>query len=331
MNHKKANWAFLITVLLYIGMSYVIAIFFAEMTESFFFSNLVCELAVIAPVLLFAIASKEKLPEFLGFHKVKISTLLMTALFTMLTMPLVTLVNLISQLWVENEVAAMMDAYRIGEMSFFQLLIPLAVIAPLFEEVTCRGAFYRSYQRSGSRFGAMMLSAAIFALMHMNLNQAAYAFVIGILLVMLLEASGSVWTTILYHAIVNGSQGVMMYFMTRVSPEAFSAEASAMITTDYLMYAIGVYLILAAVTLPGAWAVLVWIENREGNHGAIAELWKVRKNRTKAEVGEEAQDKKKKDKLITIPLILAIIVCFLVMSGILASAVYYVLMWLMSM
>lgn len=322
MNAKKANWAFLITVIFYVAVSYAMALCFPELTESFAFSNLICELMVALPVLLLSVFSGERLPQFLRFKKVKGTTLLMTALFTLLAMPLVTLVNLISQLFVSNEVAAMMDAYGIGTMSFWQLMLPLAVAAPVFEETACRGVYYHAYRKSGRGAGAMLLSAAIFALMHMNLNQAAYAFVIGVLLVMLLEASGSIWTTILYHALVNGSQGLLMYALSRNNAQLFSQQTTSLITTDYLLYAIGVYLIMVAVTLPGAWGCLVWIENHEGRQGAIAGLFSSRKK-----AGGEGEDVKiKKDKLVTLPLILAVLFCFLVMSGALAEAVYAVVM-----
>lgn len=317
MNGKKANRAFLITVICYIGLSCAIALFFPEMGNSLFLSNLLSELVVVLPILTAVLLSGEKLSEFLGFHKMKMGTVLMTVLFTFLSMPTVTLLNLISQLWVENAVVSMMDSLKIGQMSFLQLFFPLGVMAPVFEEIACRGAYYRSYRRSGSGFGAMMLSAAIFALMHMNLNQAMYAFGIGILLVMLVEASGSLWSSILYHALVNGGQAILMYILAQIDPTVFSSQAAA-VTTDYLLFAIGAYLLLAAVTLPAAWAVLIWISNHEGKRGVLLQLFTPGRKTAEpaAEEGEQT-GKKKKDRTLTLSLIIALILCILVMTGIL--------------
>lgn len=315
MSGKKANRAFLITIICYVGLCYVIALFFPGMESNLFLSNFIIELVIMLPVLLFALFSKEKLVEFLGFHKIKTGTALMTVLFTFLSMPVITLLNLISQLWVDNTVVSMMDSYRIEELSFWQLFLPVGIIAPVFEEISSRGAYYRSYRKTGSGFKAMMLSAVIFALMHMNLNQAIYAFAMGILAVMLVEASGSLWTSIIYHGLVNGSQAVLLYFVAKTDATVFSDQAQ-MVTTDYLLFTIGVYMMLTAVMLPIAWAVLVWISNHEGNSGILSKLWTIKRMKEPTDALKESVEKKK-DKTITVSLVIALILCVLAMSGLL--------------
>lgn len=306
MNGKKANRAFLITILCYIGMVLAFAFLPIKAADSLVLNNLICEAIVILPILLFALASGEKLSSFLGFHKIKFSSVCMTGLFTFLSMPLLGLLNLITQLWVENEVAATMESYQAGQMPFLLLYLSVGLIAPVFEEAACRGAYYRSYRRMGGAWKGMFLSSLIFALMHMNFNQAAYAFAMGILAVLLVEASGSLWSSILYHGFVNGSQVILIYGVFRADPNAYSEQAAGM-GTDILIYGIAFYLILTAVALPLAWAVLVWIGRNEGRDGALAEIWRERKE--------------KKDKLLTIPFILALILCLAMMTGILFEAV----------
>ncbi|MDE7333239.1 MAG: CPBP family intramembrane metalloprotease [Lachnospiraceae bacterium] len=306
MNGKKANWSFLITILCYMGVIISIALFFPFVADSIFLSNLVCEIVVVAPIFVFMLASKEKPASFLGFHKMKISSVFMTALFTFLSVPVLTLFNLISQIWVENEVAAMLGSQQ---TRFAVLYLSVGIIAPVFEEIACRGAFYHSYRKSGSAFKAMLLSALIFALVHMNFNQAAYAFVMGIWAVLLMEATGSLWSAIIYHGLINGSQVILMQFALLADTDA--ARQAAAITTDTLMVMIGGYVILAAVTLPLAWAALVWIGANEGRSEALRRIWSGRKE--------------KKDKMVTVPLVLGLILCFSVMTGIFVWAVNEIL------
>ncbi len=310
MNGKKANWSFLITILCYIGVIISIGLFFPFIADSIFLSNLVCEIVVAVPIFLFVLVSKEKCLSFLGFHKIKISSVLMTVLFTFLSVPVLTLFNLISQIWVENEVAAMMESQQ---TRFGALFVSVGIIAPVFEEITCRGAFYHSYKRAGSAFKAMLLSALIFALVHMNFNQAAYAFVMGIWAVLLVEVTGSLWASIIYHGLINGSQAVLMYLALQTDADAASQAVS--ITTDSLMIMIGGYVILAAVTLPLAWAALVWIGANEGRSEVLRWIWNGRKE--------------KKDKMVTVPLVLGLILCISMMTGILMSAVYKILFMLL--
>ena len=159
----------------------------------------------------------------------------------------------------------------------------------------------------------MLLSALIFALVHMNFNQAAYAFVMGIWAVLLVEVTGSLWASIIYHGLINGSQAVLMYLALQTDADAASQAVS--ITTDSLMIMIGGYIILAAVTLPLAWAALVWIGGNEGRSEVLRQIWNGRKE--------------KKDKMVTVPLVLGLILCISMMTGILMSAVYKILFMLL--
>ncbi len=316
MNGRRANWAFLITIVCYIGLAYVLALYFPAVGESLLWGNLLCELVVLTPIFLFTVFSKEKLSTFLTFRRIKFRSVLMVALFTFLTIPTLTLLNLISQLWVRNEVAAMMEGQ--SQTSFGLLYLSVGVIAPLLEEIACRGFFYHSYRKSASALSAMLLSALVFALVHMNFNQAGYAFVVGVLSVLLLEATQSLWSGIIYHGLINGSQAFLMMGVLRDNPQAYSEQA-ALITSDFLLYGIGVYLVLAAVTLPLSWAVLVWLEGNEAGHGALSGIW--RERAALAGEGDFSPAHIKKDKVFTLPLMLAVILSIGVMTGLVSRLV----------
>ena len=300
MNGKRANWAFLAEVLGYMVLAFGLTLFMPGIMGNLVLNNLICEVILSLPVLIVTVASKEKLVSFFGFHKMKISSVLMTVLFTFLSMPILTLFNLISQLWVENEVAPMMEELQIGQMPLGALLFSMSISAPVFEEITCRGAYYHAYRKSGSAVRAILMSSLIFAVSHMNFNQAAYAFVVGILAVLLVEATGSLWSSILYHALINGSQAILMYQVLKVNPDIYSEQAD-MVTRDFLLYGIGVYLLITAVTLPLAWAVLVWLGGNEGRRGVLSAIWHERKE--------------KKGKIITVPFLLALLLALGMMTG----------------
>lgn len=323
MNEKKANWAFLIEVFGYMVLAYGLALFLPRIMGNIVLNNLLCEVIMSLPVLVFMVASGEKPVSFLGFHKMKISSVLMTVLFTFLSMPVLTLFNLISQLWVENEVASMMEEMQMGEMPLGALLFSMSVSAPVFEEITCRGAYYRAYKKSGSALKAMLMSSLIFAVSHMNFNQAAYAFAVGILAVLLVEATGSLWSSILYHAVINGSQVILMYQMLKVNPNIYSEQAD-LVTSDFLIYGIGAYLLITAVTLPLAWAVLIWLSGNEGRSGVLSGIWHGRKKKDKiitplsmkAAPSMTAAPSKKAAPLTTAaPFILALLLALGVMTG----------------
>ncbi|MBD5546220.1 MAG: CPBP family intramembrane metalloprotease [Lachnospiraceae bacterium] len=300
MNSKKANWAFLITIVVYVGAALSVSKFMPFIADNLVLGNLFSEVVTLLPILIFTLVSKEKLGTFLGFHKIKFRSILMIGLFTFLSSPVLSLISLVSQIWVDNEVGIILEEQQ-SQLPFALMFLTVAIIAPVFEEIICRGAYYRSYCKSGSAFKAMIMSAIIFAFIHMNFNQAAYAFVMGIFAVLLVEATGSLWASILYHGFFNGGQVILLYTTLAENTDAYNEPTT--LTTNFLLYGIGLYLFLAAVTLPLAWAVLIWIGQTEGRSAVLSGIW--------------SQKKEKKDKMVTVPFVLALILCLAIMTGLL--------------
>ncbi|MDE7250696.1 MAG: hypothetical protein K2N82_12635, partial [Lachnospiraceae bacterium] len=117
------------------------------------------------------------------------------------------------------------------------------------------------------------------------------------------------------------SNCLLMYFSLKIDPDVFDQQA---VTLDTLLYGTGLYLILAAAFAPFAFAVLVWIEKHEGREGTLGAIWRDRK--WSPEPYMDKKGKMKKDKLITIPLVLALILCLLAMTGILLGAIVALLL-----
>lgn len=232
-----------------------------------------------------------------AFHKVKISTLLMIMLCTFLIMPLVTVLNALTMFFTDNAVAALEG--DIVSTSFLVMLFMIGIFGPFCEEFVFRGVIYRSYRRSGctensTRYGnarsngisAMILSSLLFGLMHMNFNQAVYAFAIGIFLVLLVEAAGSLWASVFCHMFFNSCQVVLMYVSESLLNSAYGQaanETAEQLSAQDLLAALSIYLVIAAVTTPIAVCVIVWIAKNEGRQAAFSELFRRRDRRPMAE------------------------------------------------
>ncbi|MBQ8039849.1 MAG: CPBP family intramembrane metalloprotease [Lachnospiraceae bacterium] len=203
----------------------------------------------------------ETLRQRLHFNNVKPSTFLYVLLFTWLSMPLTTLINAISMLFVDNTVASLSEL--MSEIPFPIMLFLMAVTPAFCEEIVFRGVVYGGYRRGGNKFWAVILSGFMFGIMHMNLNQALYAFAIGILLALLFEATDSIITTMLFHFIYNSQSCCLMYLAEAVMP-GYLAEASNMAATPEELYMmISVYLVLAAIFTPLAICILYKIAKNE--------------------------------------------------------------------
>jgi membrane protease YdiL (CAAX protease family) len=91
-----------------------------------------------------------------------------------------------------------------GGMSLIELLwlaIPLVVLAPIVEELLFRGLLYRYLRGRVGVVAAVVISALVFAVLHVVIPP---LFVMGIVLAVLAERTGSLWPGIVLHATNNG-------------------------------------------------------------------------------------------------------------------------------
>ncbi len=82
-------------------------------------------------------------------------------------------------------------------------LISVSVMAPLFEEWLCRGLVLRGLMKKMNPVWAIVVSAAFFAVLHMNPWQAIPAFALGLLFGYVYYRTGSLKLTMLMHCVNN--------------------------------------------------------------------------------------------------------------------------------
>ena len=99
--------------------------------------------------------------------------------------------------WFEKAMEQIMDA------PVWITLISVSVFAPLFEEWLCRGMVLRGLLQKTHPVSAILVSAAFFAVLHMNPWQALPAFLLGILFGYVYYKRGSLKLTMLMHCVNN--------------------------------------------------------------------------------------------------------------------------------
>ncbi|MBQ2774922.1 MAG: CPBP family intramembrane metalloprotease [Clostridia bacterium] len=83
----------------------------------------------------------------------------------------------------------------LGMMAFF---LQVAFVPALVEEFAIRGVVMMPLRKYGNAF-AIVVSALIFGLMHGNIIQATFAFIVGLGLGYLAITTGSMWTGVIIH------------------------------------------------------------------------------------------------------------------------------------
>lgn len=286
MNSKRVGISFLLLVVLQLLAGFGMGVYYilADVKEISIKANLIAaQILNTAPVLFVILIGRKKyraekiFADVLGFRPIKISTALMTILFTILIIPLSTLANAISMLFVENMVESI--AGDVLDVPFAIMFFLMAVLAPFCEELVFRGAFFRGFRKSGNIFGAVMLSAFLFALMHLNFNQAAYAVLLGVMMALAAEATGSTTTSFIIHMLFNGQSVCIMYLSDKFAPEILEEELEMAYGGQEWLLVIAVYLLLAVVCTAIAFCVLTWMAANEGKQNFLRTVWATRKNR----------------------------------------------------
>ncbi|MBU3183352.1 CPBP family intramembrane glutamic endopeptidase [Clostridium estertheticum] len=92
-----------------------------------------------------------------------------------------------------------------GEMSISPiiLILSVAVIAPIYEEVIIRGILLKGMANKMNPNLALIISALIFALAHMNIPQGINAFLLGLIIGAIYLSSDSIYLCIFAHFINN--------------------------------------------------------------------------------------------------------------------------------
>jgi len=103
-----------------------------------------------------------------------------------------------------------------GLAGFVAALVAAVVIAPLAEEAFFRGFVFAGLRQRLGVVGAVLVSAAVFGAVHLDLATFLPVAFLGLLLTLLYEATGSLYPSIIAHACNNGF-GLLLAYLLELS------------------------------------------------------------------------------------------------------------------
>lgn len=124
--------------------------------------------------------------------------------------------------------SGMEDMTAEGPFASIILAFALAVIPAIVEEFCIRGVVLQPLRRYGDKF-AIVMSAAVFSVLHGNMVQIPYALVAGIYLGYLCVATGSIWPSIVLHFINNMFSAVQLIILSNYGENASAASVVIML------------------------------------------------------------------------------------------------------
>ncbi|MBQ3785940.1 MAG: CPBP family intramembrane metalloprotease, partial [Lachnospiraceae bacterium] len=145
----------------------------------------------------------------------------------------------------------------------------------------------------------------------MNFNQLGYAFALGVMMALLMEATGSLWATFIMHMVFNGQSVVTLFVEKLMYGNEVFDQIQQGVGVNELLIAIGVYSVSAVACTTFAVFLVNAIAENEGRHHFLQVVWNTRFN--------------KAERLVTPAFIVAAVlaVCFMIFENILPLILYY--------
>jgi len=97
----------------------------------------------------------------------------------------------------------MFDKIFEGDFGWWGAFMKVAVVAPIVEELIFRGLILQGFRRNYTAFTAIVMSALLFALFHLNPWQFPATFILGLLLGWIMLRTNNIILSILGHSINN--------------------------------------------------------------------------------------------------------------------------------
>ena len=306
---RKANWFLLFVICVFIGGSFGLSWLFKRVDEPYSLRVMSGQILIGFCLLVYLISTKTNPVKEFRSRRLGIVDILLVALLMVLMLPMVYFVNYISMFFTEN-----VAAETIGGMvdnPYILNLLMLAVTPAVIEELVCRGVLFHAYKKK-NLLAAVILTAFIFGLLHMNLNQMLYAGVIGIAFAVAVEATGSIYSSMIMHFIMNSVSVTALAFLKLMKrlgiysdemletgmQQAQTGTQAAMPTMVTVMVILVAFMVVVASTVLAV-GVIILLAKRSGRVENLKELFK---RRTKIKRRKLEQIKAQLDAMPEMPM-----------------------------
>ena len=253
--NKGVNRTFLITFLIYVGGSFLWSLIGKRFVDSFYVDIAVSQLLVCVPPFVYLKISGTKTGELIPYKKIRISDALLAVVMTYLFYPLMLVMNLLTMFFVDNTSAEL--AATMGQENLFLNILFVALLPAFVEEFVFRGVFYQTYRKSSMK-AALVLSGLLFL----------YTFVFGMILVFMMEATGSIVTSMICHFLLN-LNGVLLSGLNgsiRNASVSDAVQQSSNLASQpkILLAGLLVWGVIAVFTTAGGCAIWIHLARKNG-------------------------------------------------------------------
>lgn len=309
MNKKeKIGWLFAATLAARFIAQSVISAFGENITQAG--ASIINQLILLVPTAIFIISCRDcKIKHALRLKGISFGNVILVVVFAFLVMPLLNLISAISLLISQNHIAQGIES--IVDNGLLPAMVSVAIIPAIVEETIFRGAMYNQYSKINRRAG-ILLSAFLFGLLHLNFNQFCYAFVMGIIMSLLIEATDTIVAPMLVHFVINGYSVLLTFLTPKLleyyvklggSKEMYAELLEQEVTSDVLISSLPVYMISSIIfSVLLGFFVFRTIANNTNRWNYVKGIWRKDRESSQEQSNEQGS-------VFSTPLIVSVVIC----------------------
>lgn len=310
---KMAGLFFFLVMIMELPLSILVAVIRDAIPVDYYtlMSILITQGYLLVCGLLYVWIARKSFGTDLMLKSYKISSFFISLVVLLCATPMATWWNMVSQLFAKNEISS--SIYEITQVIPMWLgIIVIGCLPGFIEEFLFRGILYNAFRKRSILTG-IVISSLAFGLMHMNFNQIMYAVYLGVIFALLVEATGSLVSSMFLHMLFNAVNTAYVYilpklyaFLAKYSAEYANLDMkevlNATVSKQDIIYSLVMVTPMAFIGLFLAILLLRQIAKINGREFTWAHI-----RGSKAEV--------KQTKPINVPLILGFLFCIVVAVG----------------
>lgn len=218
---RRTNQFFLFVFIYFLLVSAVVVPIMMFFPISEMLLQFLVQFLIFIPILfIYLYTERVSAKECFSLRKISIKNAILCICIGFFVMPFMSLIVLLTSFLQPNLAEESMNSLQ--SSGLFSIIIVSAVQPAIFEELVFRGIGLHGYHQHGART-ALLMSAFLFGMLHMNLQQALYAFALGAIFAFFVQRTGSIFASILPHFTINASNAAVLYLFNDTAAEAVTA------------------------------------------------------------------------------------------------------------
>ena len=219
----RSNTYFLIIILLQLFLPIHLIFKWFNITDAKLMLLISHVVTFIFPAIIYLIITKQSAKDVLRLNRLYFKDALLIILLAFVCQPIMTFFSLISQFFFENEIGNFVTG--IVDSSYIILLLLIAVLPAITEEITIRGVVLSGYEDKNI-YLSCAITGLLFGIMHLDPQQFLYAAVLGFVLALVVRITNSIFASALIDFLINGTSITLQKLLSLI-PENTSVMEQA--------------------------------------------------------------------------------------------------------